>query len=201
MIMTLKIVDVASYQGNYIVGSTGEDGVIAKATEGVTYVNPYCDPVIQQSVRKKMAHGIYHFASYDDPTRQARFFVNNTINYFKEHKTMGVLDYEINHPLGAKKFITLFNKEFNRLTGGKCMVYTSKYVVQALQGSDLPLWLAYYPYNSTAESPATWAAPMNKLPKVNYFLSMWQFTTSHNKLDRSIFFGDSKAWDKLATKK
>lgn len=41
--MTLKFIDVASYQAGLDLSKIQTDGVIIKATEGIGYVNPYCD--------------------------------------------------------------------------------------------------------------------------------------------------------------
>lgn len=47
----LKGIDVSSWQGNIQVQNMPVDFVIAKATEGLTYVNEFCDPVIRNSIR------------------------------------------------------------------------------------------------------------------------------------------------------
>lgn len=47
----LKGIDVSSWQGNIQVRNMPVDFVIAKATEGLAYVNEFCDPVIRNSIR------------------------------------------------------------------------------------------------------------------------------------------------------
>ena len=49
--MALYGADVSSYQGKFDIGNL--DFIIAKATEGVNYVNPYCDYVLQQAIKRK----------------------------------------------------------------------------------------------------------------------------------------------------
>lgn len=49
--MTLKFIDVASYQAGLDLSKIQTDGVIIKATEGVAYVNPYCNDFFQQGLK------------------------------------------------------------------------------------------------------------------------------------------------------
>ena len=57
--MVLYGADVSSYQGKFDIGDL--DFIIAKATEGTNYVNPYCDYVLQQAIKKKKPWGFYHY--------------------------------------------------------------------------------------------------------------------------------------------
>lgn len=60
--MSLRVLDAASHQGNMAQENIDFDALIVKATEGCTYVNPYCDREFQKAFRQGKKLGVYHFA-------------------------------------------------------------------------------------------------------------------------------------------
>lgn len=197
--MVLKFTDVASYQGRYKVGSNGEDGVIVKATEGTSYVNPTCDFVAQQAIKKGIPWGLYHYASGIDPVAEARFFYNNTKGYFnQDNRPMAWLDWEGggNRAWGNGKWASDFVAELSRLIGTQVGIYTGGDGVRQTQGylaNKAALWFAGYPTNANVGwSPSAFPYSIGSW-KV---LTGWQF--SSNPLDKSLFYLDKNAWAKLA---
>ena len=48
--MSLRVIDAASYQGNMPQKNMDFDALIVKATEGCSYINPYCDSEAQEAL-------------------------------------------------------------------------------------------------------------------------------------------------------
>ena len=76
--MTLKVIDISSHQTVEQAGMDGIDGVIVKATQGTTYINPKCNPQYQLAKLKGRLLGVYHYAGGGDPIAEADFFLKNT---------------------------------------------------------------------------------------------------------------------------
>ena len=82
--MSLRVLDAASHQGNMAQENIDFDALIVKATEGCTYVNPYCDREFQKAFRQGKKLGVYHFARNANgniPEAEAEFFIENTKGY------------------------------------------------------------------------------------------------------------------------
>lgn len=58
----LNFIDISSHQAdlNLVAVSNSIQGVIVKATEGTSYVNPYCDRHYQQAKNANIMRGFYH---------------------------------------------------------------------------------------------------------------------------------------------
>lgn len=201
-------VDVSSWQGKIDVRYMPVDFVIAKATEDVDYVNPYCDFVIQQCIESGKKWGFYHYAKGSEPEAEARFFVDNTRNYFG--RGIPVLDFEGEAVLswgvtGAKTFLDAVYRE----TGVKPLIYMSE--SECSQGdwssvvyADYGLWVAKYPNvaHPTFEDVANAGAELDT--GVWPFAAIWQFASDcrvegyDGDLDGNIAFMDASAWDAYA---
>lgn len=191
-------IDVSSHQGNINTGGMFDnskiDFVIAKATEGCTYVNPYCDAVIQSAIKRNKPCGVYHFARSNDAKAEARHFVNNCKGYIGH--AIPILDYEADALHNGVSWALTWLKEVERLWGVKPMIYMSQSVTkaynwQSVVDNDNGLWMAQY--NSSPSDPGYW-----------HVLAMWQYTsTGHvsgysGNLDCNYFYGDVSAWNKYA---
>ena len=67
----LRVIDAASYQGNMNLKAMDFDALIVKATEGVSYTNPYCDGEFQEALGLGKKLGVYHFARNTKNTAEA----------------------------------------------------------------------------------------------------------------------------------
>lgn len=195
----LKIVDVSSYQGNYSVGSHGEDGVIIKATEGLGYVNPYCDYVAQQAISRGLPWGLYHYANGNNPWSEAQYFIDNVKGYLKGNNLpILFLDWEggNNSAWGNGAWAAQFISRIKYLTGHQAGIYSGQDGVNqtsAYLSSSAPLWFAGYPTMADVGwnpsdflfSTRSWAT-----------LTGWQF--SSNPVDKSLFYVDRNGWNKIA---
>ena len=81
-----NFIDISIYQAtlNLVAVSSSIQGVVIKATQGTTYVNPYCDIHYQQANKCNLLRGFYHFAGNDKPEAEAEYFWNNCRNYFRD---------------------------------------------------------------------------------------------------------------------
>ena len=78
----LRGIDISSHQGDIAISPLGVDFVICKATEGIGYVNPWCDPKIQETISLGLEFGFYHFGRENDPVAEANYFMENCEGYF-----------------------------------------------------------------------------------------------------------------------
>lgn len=198
--MSLKGIDVSYWNGkpfnNVTEAAYGQsDFVIAKATQGTSYVNPYCDYAVQRAIKDGKLWGFYHYASGGDPVAEADYFYKNTKDYFK--KGIPCLDWEAeqNSKWGNTAWCRKFVERIHELTGVWCMIYVQASAVWqcASCATDCALWVAGYPTNA-----ASWAVPSFPYSTgawSNY--TLWQFT-SGGGVDRNTSKLDKAGWLKIA---
>ena len=198
----LKGVDVSNWQGGLNLHNINVDFAIMKATEGLYFIDSFCDSWVQQAISKGIKWGFYHFANANSPELEAEFFVNNTRNYF--NKGIPVLDIEDGEIGNWGEYADRFTKKVHELTGVWCIVYCSAGYLNSFEGYDVckncGLWCAGYP-----EAYTYWPNvdfPYNPYPWE--FVAIWQFTSSLNisgyagNLDGNYAYMDYAAWDKYA---
>ena len=195
-------IDVSSWQGDIHPETLPIDFCIAKATEGTTYVNPYCDLVIQRCIDNEMPWGFYHFAR-DNGRTEAEFYISACENYF--HHGIPILDFEVSTSddiAYCETFMQIVHDE----TDVWPMLYISASLCPKFKWSWIPqkcgLWVAGYPY-----AYSTWTNdPMPYDVSPWEFAAIWQFTSSlqlsgYNGsyiLDGNIAYMDETAWAKYA---
>lgn len=204
--MTLNGIDISNWQRGIDISKVPCDFVIAKATEGIGYVDKSCDGFIQQALKLGKKIGFYHFArptANNDPIREADFFYENCKGYFG--KAIPILDWEAENKHNvawAKKWL---DRVYQR-SGVKPVIYMSESVVNAYDWSsvanaDYGLWVAKYRDNNPDYNYNM--ANAGSRPKVKWwkFYCMWQWTSSgrlngyNGNLDCNVFYGDGKTWD------
>ena len=202
--MTLNGIDISNWQRGIDLSKVPCDFVIAKATEGIGYVDKSCDGFIQQALKLGKKVGFYHFARpRNDAVREAQYFYNNTKNYFGE--AIPILDWEAENKSDvawAKRWLD----EVHRLSGVKPVIYMSESVVNSYDWSsvanaDYGLWVAKYRDNNTDYNYNM--ANAGSRPRVKWwkFYCMWQWTSSGRlngyggNLDCNVFYGDVSTWD------
>jgi GH25 family lysozyme M1 (1,4-beta-N-acetylmuramidase)/LysM repeat protein len=207
--MSLNGYDISNYQRGLNVAKVPGDTVIAKATEGLTFVDRYCDGFVQAAFRAGKLVGVYHFASGKATGRaEAEFFVKNIKGYIG--KAVLILDWEASAikrgPGYAKDFLdTVF-----RLTGVRPMIYMSQstctaYNWAAVKAGNYGLWVAayYYGYKRIGYTPN---CPLKGGLGAFGSAAMYQYTSSGRlpgyggNLDLDVFYGDRVAWARYAAK-
>jgi lysozyme len=165
------IVDISHHNGNIdlqLAKADGIIGVIHKATQGTTGVDPMYQTNRAKAAAAGLLWGAYHFATGDDPVMQAQHFLA-VVGKFDD--TLLVLDLEAN-PTGpsmslnnARAFVTQVNQGAGRFPG----LYSGSYIKELLGSNKDPVlaqcwfWLAQYGPNAVV--PANWPT-----------WTMWQYT-------------------------
>ncbi len=214
----LKGIDLSAYQRSIDLNKVEYDFLITKATEGMGYVNPYCDKFVQHAIKQGKQWGFYHFAiTSNDPIEEARYFVKHTKNYFTNG--IPVLDYEGNskHPPKpsdvdwCKRWI----EEVQRLTGVTPLFYTYEFLEHSYDWTPVvllgcKLWLAKYPPMSRIIYNYDFAKCVKPTPKHWRVLDMimWQFAGDNGRLngydgaiDCNVFYGGVDTWKSIANPK
>ena len=196
--MPMNVVDVSGWQPDFDPRNvSGIDAVITKATEGVSYVNGYCDRVIQNAISIGMPWGFYHYAKANDPNDEAQYFIDNCKNYFNHG--IPILDWEENQTVDWVN--TFVNKIIND-TGINPWIYGNPWRFnQGGVNSDCGRWIASYPRvdHPTFDDALGW-----DVPETQGLICAWQFCSDgiisgyDGNLDCSIYYGDVSSWNKYA---
>ena len=203
--MSLKGIDISKWQSSLDLSKIDFDFAIIKATEGKSYVDPYCDKFFQKALSMNKKLGVYHFANNPSNTaeQEANWFINNTKGYIG--KAIPVLDWEskdTSNVAWALEWLERVEKAY----GCKPMIYMSQSVVNRHDWSKVVagnygLWVAKYrdyvaDYNYDMSNAGS--KPEVKCWK---FYAIWQWTSSgrlngyNGNLDLDEFYGDESAWD------
>lgn len=165
------VVDLSHHNGNVdlqLAKADGVVGVIHKATQGTTGVDPMYQTNRAKAAAAGLLWGAYHFATGDDGVAQAQHFLD-VVGTFDN--TLLVLDLEAN-PTGpsmslnnARAFVTQVNQATGRFPG----LYSGSFIKELLGSNKDPVlaqcwfWLAQYGPNAVV--PANWPT-----------WTMWQYT-------------------------
>jgi lysozyme len=165
------VVDISHNNGTVHLDQAKADGIIGvihKATEGTTFVDPMYQINKSQALNNGLLWGAYHFGTGDDGVAQAQHFLN-TVDTFDN--TLLVLDFEPNTQgasmslAEARAFVTQVNQVTGRFPG----FYSGSYIKQLLGSGKDPVlaqcWLWLPEYGPTPVVPANWST-----------WTMWQYT-------------------------
>ena len=165
------VVDLSHHNGNVnlqLAKADGIVGVIHKATQGTTIVDPMYQTNRTQAVSAGLLWGAYHFGTGGDGAAQAQYFLS-VVKTFEN--TLLVLDFEQNTGGAsmslddARAFVT----EVNEVTGRYPGFYSGSYIKQLLGSAKDPVlaqcWLWLPEYGPTPVVPANWPT-----------WTMWQYT-------------------------
>lgn len=191
----LKMIDVYSGSPRSYATQSGVDVIMVKATQGTSYVNPYCDIDYQAAKKKGKLLGFYHYCGGGSPEAEAKYFYKNTKNYVGE--AVPAVDWEAgqNSSWGNKNYIRRFVDEFHKLSGVWCLIYVQASSINQVANcaKDCGLWVASYP----SMSWYSWKVPnmrVNTSPWATY--TVWQFTGDN--MDRNLVNTTRDGWKKLA---
>lgn len=176
--------DISKWQGKDF-DISGEDFVIAKATEGKTYTDPCFHHNIEKARKVKKLIGAYHYARPENNTakEEAQNFVTAVKPYVGN--CLLALDWEgtaLNYPI---EWALEWLKEVERLTGVKPLIYCSEWVVKKLQ---------IIADNGNGIWCAKWSETAPNVKPTFSVMAMWQYTS--NPYDKDKFFGTEESWQK-----
>lgn len=197
--MALKTIDVSSAQGNYKLGTYGEDAIIVKVSEGTGYVNPNFNYVASQAKSANKPLGLYHWLSPGiSGAAQADYFIANAGAFLDIANP--ILDCEQGGITVAQ--INEFVDRIRAVKGIGTIIYTGAggdgFNVTYFKGSNIPskcgLWLAGYPYQTgTQHQIQGWT-----VQNMNYSIAPWSsivgWQFSSDPIDRSWFYVDASNW-------
>lgn len=201
------MIDVSSWQTGINVTTSGAQIVVAKATEGVNYINPDCDRVVQDALSAGQGVGVYHFAhTENDARREAQHFIDNTRGYIGK-EIVPILDWEPSAPWDTSWALTWL-KTVKAAWGTKPIIYMNQSTENAYDWStvvagDYGLWIAAYTLGYT---PIYGFNPPSAQPTLHNwpFAVAWQYTSTgyvgdwNGALDLSVVYGDLNTWNAYA---
>ena len=146
----MNFIDIASWQAGLNLESLfaqnpSLDGVIVKATQGLTYVNPEYVGWTKWLAEHGKPFGVYHYCCGTNSAQEAELFYKTVKPYIG--KCIPVADYEGDALSSGTVWLKKFLDRFYELSGVRCMIYCSISVVQEQNFSALtahPLWIAQY---------------------------------------------------------
>jgi lysozyme len=203
------VIDVSHFDGTpdwAKVRAAGILGVIHKATQGKSYVDPTFASARKDVPAEGLLWGAYHFGTGDEPGKdQAQFFLD-TVK--PDAQTLCAIDFEPN-PSGTQMtlqemldWIEVVEQATGRppvVYGGKSLLFRAIGSTQQPALAKCPLWVAQY---TSAASPS--AIPSQVWPT----WALWQYTETGTidgitvNVDRERFNGTAEelmAWWKGAT--
>lgn len=201
------MIDVSSWQTGINVTTSGAQVVVTKATEGVGYVNPDCDRVVQDALAAGQGVGVYHFAhTENDARREAQYFIDNTRGYVGKG-IVPILDWEPSAPWNTEWTLTWL-QTVEAAWGTKPIIYMNQSTENAYDWSTVVagnygLWIAAYTLGYT---PVYGFNPPSAQPTLYHwpFAVAWQYTSTGyvnnwgGALDLSVVYGDLNTWHAYA---
>ncbi len=201
------MIDVSNWQTGINVTTSGAQIVVTKATEGIGYVNPDCDRVVQDALAANQGVGVYHFAhTENNARREAQYFIDNTRGYISKG-IVPILDWEPSTPWDTNWALTWL-QTVEAAWGTKPIIYMNQSTENAYDWSTVVagnygLWIAAYTLGYT---PIYGFNPPSTQPTLHHwpFAVAWQYTsTGHinnwgGALDLSVVYGDLNTWHAYA---
>lgn len=197
------MIDVSSWQTGINVTTSGAQIVAAKATEGIGYVNPDCDRVVQDALAAGQGVGVYHFAhTENNALSEANYFIDNTRGYIGKG-IVPILDWEPSAPWDTGWALTWL-RTVEAAWGTKPIIYMNQFTENSYNwdsvvAGNYGLWIAAYTlgytpiygFNPPAAQPTLYHWP---------FAAAWQYTSTGyvgdwgGALDLSVVYGDLNTW-------
>lgn len=205
----MRGIDISNHQGSagFKISNHLEqiDFCICKATQGLDFVDAYCDVWVQTLISAEKPWGFYHFGdARNDAVKEAEYFVRNCENYFCE----GVpsLDWEalydkygnlLSDP--SVSWVNAFTERIYQITYIHPWIYGNPWRFnQGGVDSACMRWIASYP--NVLNPPLDYALP--EVPQTDGLVGAWQFCSDgrlpgySGNLDFNVFYGDAEAWQR-----
>jgi len=151
----MKGIDVSIFQGHIDfkkVKATGVEVVIIKATQGTGYTNAMLAEHYKGAKANGLKIGFYHYLTKDNPTTQAKQFLNIINGLIADCKY--IIDVEGDWTIAAASKATREFANYLISKGKEPCIYTGDYFYRDNLNStvkDLPVWVANYGGNIMAK--------------------------------------------------
>lgn len=144
--MTMQGIDISGWQAGIDLSKVPCDFVIAKATQGASFVSDACDAQVQQAISLGKPFGFYHYVNGAGATSEADFFIDNCAGYFG--KGIPCIDWESgeNSAWGNTDYLKQLVQRVIDRTGVKPLIYASasSFPWDVAQALDCGAWVAQY---------------------------------------------------------
>ena len=198
----LKGIDVSNWQNGINLSVVPYDFVIAKATEGTSYVSPDCARQIEQVRSMGKLFGVYHYINGSGAAAEMQHFVDSIKNWIG--KGILVLDWEQggNKAWGNLNYLRQCVKKVIELTGVIPIIYASKAVFPWDLAKELNCgtWVAQYANNKATGYQDT---PWNEgayTCAIRQYSSTGRLNGYGGNLDLNKAYMSREAWMKYAAK-
>lgn len=203
-------IDISGYQKSDIPAAVPADFVIVKATQGMHWSNANYDAQIANADRTGKATGVYHFANGGNATAEADMFVNSVTP--RVGRSVLALDWEeclaygrngcttFNPNWGNPAWIQAWVTRVHDRTQVWPIVYVQRSAVWQLNRfvrRHCMLWVAQYANSApTGYQDSPWRGGASGEGMIQY--SGTGYINGRGPLDLNRFFGDRRAWQKIA---
>lgn len=195
----LNGIDVSNWQRGINLKAVPADFVIAKATQGTSYVSPDCARQVEQAAAAGKCVGTYHYISGAGANAEADFYINNISNWVGKY--MLCLDWEANQnsQWGNEAYLEQVVKRVIQRTGIPPVIYVQQsrmaQVKPVANRNNCGLWIAQYPNNNpTGYQSSPWNEGAYTCA-IRQYSSTGRLSGYSGNLDLNKFYGDRNAWN------
>lgn len=200
--MALNGIDTSNWQSGIDLDVVPYDFVIAKATQGKTYVSPDCARQVEQVRARGKLFGVYHYIDGSGAIGEADFFIDNIKNWVGEG--MLCLDWESNQngAWGNEDYLRQVAQRVIDRTGIPPVIYVQQsrmaQVKPIADALNCALWIAQYAnMNATGYQDAPWNEGAYSCA-IRQYSSCGRLSGYSGNLDLNKAYMDAAAWKKYA---
>lgn len=203
--MALRGIDISNWQSGIDLDVVPYDFVIAKATQGKTYVSPDCARQVEQVRARGKLFGVYHYIDGSGAVGEADFFVDSVESWVGE----GILclDWESNQNAawGNEAYLEQVAARVIERTGIPPVIYVQKsrmaQVRKVADALDCGLWIAQYAdMKATGYQDAPWNEGAYSCA-IRQYSSCGRLSGYSGALDLNKAYMDAEAWMRYANPK
>lgn len=195
-------IDISNWQNGINLDAVPYDFIIAKATQGKTYVSPDCARQVEQARARGKLFGVYHYIDGSGAIGEADFFIDNIKNWVGEG--MLCLDWESNQnsAWGNEDYLRQVAQRVIDRTGIPPVIYVQQsrmaQVKPIADALNCALWIAQYAnMNATGYQDAPWNEGAYSCA-IRQYSSVGRLSGYSGNLDLNKAYMDASAWSKYA---
>lgn len=195
-------IDISNWQNGINLDAVPYDFIIAKATQGKTYVSPDCARQVEQARARGKLFGVYHYIDGSGAIGEADFFIDNIKNWVGEG--MLCLDWESNQnsAWGNEDYLRQVAQRVIDRTGIPPVIYVQQsrmaQVKPIADALNCALWIAQYAnMNATGYQDVPWNEGAYSCA-IRQYSSCGRLSGYSGNLDLNKAYMDAAAWKKYA---
>lgn len=200
--MSMNGIDISNWQNGINLDAVPYDFIIAKATQGKTYVSPDCARQVEQARARGKLFGVYHYIDGSGAIGEADFFIDNIENWVGEG--MLCLDWESNQnsAWGNEDYLRQVAQRVIDRTGIPPVIYVQQsrmaQVKPIADALNCALWIAQYAnMNATGYQDAPWNEGAYSCA-IRQYSSCGRLSGYSGNLDLNKAYMDAAVWKKYA---